>query len=164
LCLSLLALGIKPNALMVIPSHRPLHSRRHGQWRKEGGRTTGTPQQSPHLEFQGEPERHDSLQKRYSLYSHMLVAEWFEGQKLAVGASSPLQAVHHCSQFRVVFLFLPSVWLFLVTMISLKCLVIKLLERSEGEKLCWLIKINPTLNYLSHKEYCCCCQFPGTHM
>jgi hypothetical protein len=75
-----------------------LHGRRHGLWRKEGGRTTGTPQQSPHLEFQGEPGHHDALQKRYFLCSHMQVVESFKGQNLTARANSPFQPVS-CSLF-----------------------------------------------------------------
>jgi hypothetical protein len=77
-----------------------IHGRRHGQWRKggQGGETTGTPQRSPHLEFQGEAQHHDAPQKRYSLYSHI-----FKSRSDSTVKIWPLEPVHDYSRFRGLF-------------------------------------------------------------
>jgi hypothetical protein len=69
---------------------------------------TGTPQSSPHLEFKGEPEHHDALQKRYS-FVHICKSR--NDSRVKIWLFEP---VNYSRQFRVVFLFLPSLWLFLV--------------------------------------------------
>jgi hypothetical protein len=99
------------------PATGHLHSRLHGHWtmtqrRREDDRDPTT---KPSSRVPGRAWTPWCPAKKGTPSVHIC-----KSQNDSRVKSWPLEPVHHCSQFRVVFLFLPSVWLFLVAMIFFK--------------------------------------------